>query len=47
MSPDPDDERPPPSLRDGFPFVWWLAIAFSALCVMAGLAVAWLLPRWH
>jgi hypothetical protein len=43
----PDDDRPPPSLRRGFPLGVWLALAFSALCILAGVAVAWLGPRWR
>ena len=39
-----DDDPPPPSLRKGLPLALWLALAFSALCVAAGAAVAWLGP---
>ena len=44
---DPDDDKPPRSLKDGFPLAFWLALAFSALCIAAGGAVAWLLPHWR
>ena len=45
--PKPDrPDREPPSLRRGFPLVFWLALAFSALCIAAGAAVAWLGPHY-
>jgi hypothetical protein len=39
---DEDDE--PPTLQNGFPVLFWLSLAFCALCIAAGAAVAWLGP---
>jgi hypothetical protein len=43
--PDPDDE--PPTLKNGFPLLFWLSLAFCGLCIAAGAAVAWLGPHWR
>ena len=42
---DGEDDKPPPSLRNGFPIMFWLCLAFCALCIAAGAAVAWLGPE--
>jgi hypothetical protein len=41
-----DEDDPPPTLRNGLPLAVWLALAFSAVCIAAGAAVAWLGPRF-
>jgi hypothetical protein len=43
----PEDDDPPPSLRQGFPLTFWLSLGFCALCIAAGAAVAWLGPSWR
>jgi|KBSSwiStaDraftv2_1062776.scaffolds.fasta_scaffold02013_18 hypothetical protein len=39
---DPFDDKPPPKV---FGPLVWILLAFSAVCVAAGAAVAWLAPR--
>ncbi len=37
---DPKEDRPPLSLRHGFPLGFWLALAFGLACVVGGVLFA-------
>lgn len=40
-APDPDDGPPPPLMGRTF----WIMLVLGLVCVLAGAAVAWLLPH--